>query len=68
MEPGHRSGIHTVVRSRSHYDVRSLSDSSDEVSKLAQVVAAVRVRQDDDLAAGDLKTSPDRQAIPALGF
>ncbi len=39
-----------------------------EFSKLAQVVAAVGIREDDDVAAGGLETSPDRHPISLLGF
>jgi hypothetical protein len=38
------------------------------MSELAQVVATIGVREHDDVTAGSLKSSPDRQAIAPPGF
>jgi hypothetical protein len=45
-----------------------LSDTVHELSELAQVVAAVGVRENDDVAAGSLETTTDRHAVPPPGF
>jgi len=68
MQPGHGSGLESVPRPRADDNVRPLYDPVYEVSKLAQVIAAVGVRQHDDVAAGHLQSAPDRHAIPSLGF